>query len=565
MKYQDSTGQVNDLVSGTPDSLLCLDNGNQTISSGYESSECGSTTTNSKVQSKNVIEIECNHNTVLTEENLTRFMQQVEQIRLDSGSDQLSESYSNSLIEIKNHSLRSSSDSDKLSFGTVSDLTYSDDDEGLSSTSCELPLSPGSHLYPHGIINPNYPGFQHLAHTLSEDYSTHASNCNLSDCGMYQNRNSTSDDNGNVQETENSPPSPISDSIISSTKDFNNYDHKNLLEQCNLQTYLNHYRNKSDVKMFEEEFEKSNLTPPDILFFKGCDNETQKESVITDEKPDLIQNVYQQENYMSVKLNEFNHDDDDDFMCDEIPNNSLTSNIVGDFEKEIEKEIVEIVSGYKDIFGDRTSGNYQKPHTTTPVKDEITQINHQPISAYNKIHDAKLSNGREALTPNFEMKPIKMPVPMMVKRAEVKQLTMTTHNMNKSEIQSNLNNNNNDYYYNTTLNGTLMQHNRAVNHTINYNNNVYSNLQQQQQQPNKEKHHYNCNFFNALSTRKQDTRNTKTSFLSSNSTGKTIIKTKDECGIISIEAPSSIFDFSVIEKKLNSVIREKDEKVIKEN
>lgn len=61
-----------------------------------------------------------------------QFMQQVDQIRMDSGSDcQLSESYSNSLIEIKNHNLRSSSDSDRLSFGTVSscaDLTYSDDD-----------------------------------------------------------------------------------------------------------------------------------------------------------------------------------------------------------------------------------------------------------------------------------------------------------------------------------------------------------------------------------------------------------------------------------------------------
>lgn len=136
----------------TPDSLM-LENGNHTISSGYESSECGSTS-NAVLQSdKNVIEIECNHNTVLTEENLSRvsevgcdcistlfcifnglslsqFMQQVDQIRMDSSSDKLSESYSNSLMEMKNHNLRSS-DSDNLSFGTVSscaDLTYSDDD-----------------------------------------------------------------------------------------------------------------------------------------------------------------------------------------------------------------------------------------------------------------------------------------------------------------------------------------------------------------------------------------------------------------------------------------------------
>lgn len=62
------------VVSGkresTPDSLL-LENGNQTISSGYESSECGSTS-NVLQSDKNVIEIECNHNTVLTEENLSR-------------------------------------------------------------------------------------------------------------------------------------------------------------------------------------------------------------------------------------------------------------------------------------------------------------------------------------------------------------------------------------------------------------------------------------------------------------------------------------------------------------
>lgn len=42
----------------------------------------------------------------------------------------------------------------------------------------------------------------------------------------------------------------------------------------------------------------------------------------------------------------------------------------------------------------------------------------------------------------------------------------------------------------------------------------------------------------------------------------TFIASTDDCGIISIEAPSSVFDFSVIEQKLNSVMREnKDEKV----
>lgn len=62
--------QITGNRQSTPDSLI-LENGNQTISSGYESSECGSTS-NVLQSDKNVIEIECNHNTVLTEENLSK-------------------------------------------------------------------------------------------------------------------------------------------------------------------------------------------------------------------------------------------------------------------------------------------------------------------------------------------------------------------------------------------------------------------------------------------------------------------------------------------------------------
>lgn len=395
--------------------------------------------------------------------------------------------------------------------------------EGLSSTSCELPLSPRSHLYPHGIINPNYPGFQHLAHTLSEEYSAHASSCNLSDCGMYQSNGKnanepSSDNNGNPNMNSDDQhehlASPISDSII---KEFSNYDHRALVEQCNLQTYLNHYRNTSDIKLYDEEMEHMNVascTPPDILFFKGYDLEVDTGG---DGKPDLIQNVRECRNKReSTEFDDFGELVTHGDMNDE--RNSLPPNIVGDFEKEIEKEIVEIVSGYKDIFGDRST--IQLPHTTTPVKDEessphTSPIIHHPITAFDKIHDAKLSNGREAITPNFEMKPIKLP--SMIKRAEIKQIGVKNENRYHQ-----LNNNN---YHNSTT----TRYNRAVN-SINNNNNVDYLHEQQQQQADKEtKHHYNCNFFNALSKNVNRSNKTTSSFFKAkewNTNGKTVIKTK---------------------------------------
>ncbi|XP_055917299.1 myb-like protein H isoform X2 [Eupeodes corollae] len=52
-----------------------------------------------------------------------------------------------------------------------------EDEEYLSSqaSSCTSVSTPQRSHFPRGIINPNYPGFQHLAHTLSEHYISHQS------------------------------------------------------------------------------------------------------------------------------------------------------------------------------------------------------------------------------------------------------------------------------------------------------------------------------------------------------------------------------------------------------
>lgn len=285
---------------------------------------------------------------------------------------------------------------------------------------------------------------------------------------------SQEDDNGNpnndYQEDHQNLASPISDTIINSTKQFNSYDHQALLEQCNLQTYLNHYRNKADIKLFDEDMEQSQVQPPDILFFKGYEAES------SDGKPDLIQNVVENDE-----------------------RNSLPPNIVGDFEKEIEKEIVEIVSGYKDIFGDRT----QELHTTTPVKPEEEEpqlIKHHPITE--KIHDAKLSNGREVITPSLDVKYIKLP-----KYVET----------NDEMLRTSSKYNNNYYAAAPATTTTTLKQRYEANLTSNNNNNVNDFLPEKQQT-----HHYNCNFFNAISNKK--TRNSSFFKTKEWNTSKTVTK-----------------------------------------
>lgn len=151
----------------------------------------------------------------------------------------------------------------------------------LSSTSCELPTSPN--LYPHGIINPNYPGFQRFAHTL-DCYPCPT----FSENGEY-----IIDRNNNAEDEDDDEP-----------------------VDCNLGTYLKLYQTDSDIKMFDDEhalitgIEK--MTPPDILF--------EHPTILRDQhhQPDLIKNLTEEKNI----LDEAN-----------------TISIVGDLGKEIAEEL----------------------------------------------------------------------------------------------------------------------------------------------------------------------------------------------------------------------------------
>lgn len=167
--------------------------------------------------------------------------------------------------------------------------------DGLSSSSFELPLSPRSNLYPHGIINPNYPGFQHLAHTLSSDYSDPTNTFSYSDMedDCFDRNNNDCDEPEKLVETKT-----------------NGGDFK---------SYLNRYESVTDVKLFEECDEdlicsklSLSTTPPDILYEHTFPQDKQQPDLIKNLKADVV-----------------------DLPNDDKP---VPTNIVGDFGKEVEAE-----------------------------------------------------------------------------------------------------------------------------------------------------------------------------------------------------------------------------------
>lgn len=229
----------------------------------------------------------------------------------------------------KNNVLQSTSDeSDSLSIASVSscgNFSYSDD-EALSSTSCELPSSPNR--YPHGIINPNYPGFQHFAHTLSDCYPCPS----FSENGEY-----VIDRNNNAEDDESS--------------------------SVDLSTYLKLYQTDSDIKIFEDTEQsqthiissafESKSTPPDLVFEHHAAIAVRDQE---EHQPDLIKNLNQ--------INEMI----DDTNC----------SIVGDFGKEIAEELD---TGYNF----KLFKNVQMTSNNTFKKTEDAKLS----SATDKIPDKK--------------------------------------------------------------------------------------------------------------------------------------------------------------------------------
>ncbi|KAL5281421.1 SCHIP1 family protein [Megaselia abdita] len=267
--------------------------------------------------------------------------------------------------------------------------------------------------YPRGIINPNYPGFQHLAHTLTEHFvSTHRRSHSQDSLDTLDSFNLDYDMELNYDEE---------DSAFNERKDeFNNNNEEEGVEDkktvvipkqyspdksyfdalleledlsCDLETYLKKYETTADVKLqaMEKEYETYNghlsdcsdecsesgdekgggrgkcQPTPDILIKNKVVNqqETSSSSNLnytilqpidsTKNKPDLLQNVNGNEKQQKIPLKqEIQFNDGElksmsDFCRDDISLGVTPVDIVGDFGREVEREFGLLVSGYKMI------------------------------------------------------------------------------------------------------------------------------------------------------------------------------------------------------------------------
>ncbi|KAH8287947.1 hypothetical protein KR018_008856 [Drosophila ironensis] len=199
-----------------------------------------------------------------------------------------------------------------------------------------------------GIINPNYPGFQKFAHTLSDDYIEYSDmECNESDL--------TDSDREEEQNTYNSRNARHSEpEHCGNTQDLK-LMHIETLAADNGNTYI-----------LEENDNSSSANIPDLV----NKNTTSEASMRSLGKPDLIYNL---------SKNFANNSDFSPWLCTKYEGQlqgQSPIDIVGDFGGEVEREFELLITGYKN---------------KNLLEEELNGSN------LTKICDAELSNGAEAL------------------------------------------------------------------------------------------------------------------------------------------------------------------------
>ncbi|KAH9638710.1 hypothetical protein HF086_013982, partial [Spodoptera exigua] len=162
----------------------------------------------------------------------------------------------------------------------------------------------GIHPVPRGIVNPNYPGFQHLAHTL-QDYSSNIEN-------FYHSENEMTDDDVDVEITDLAyEPEPNQNE----STDYTNINNNNNIKSDLINTILISPQNKSDSQQ--------NIV----------------DSQIKNDIPDLLKTISKNNNNNDESFNyDINCTDAD------IENNFHAKDIIGDFNKEIEDEIKQLLN-----------------------------------------------------------------------------------------------------------------------------------------------------------------------------------------------------------------------------
>ncbi|XP_063617612.1 probable basic-leucine zipper transcription factor J isoform X2 [Cydia splendana] len=188
-----------------------------------------------------------------------------------------------------------------LGSNVSSNTTPIDDERPFDHSDTDEMSENGSRPVPRGIVNPNYPGFQHLAHTL-QDYSSNIEN-------FYHSENDMTDDDIDLEITESTyePELNLNETTIV-CKNINNNNQEDL----------------NNSKILSSPIESKITATSDSL------SQT--------EIPDLLKTI--SENNNNINRSEF------EIACTDtdIENNFHTKDIIGDFNKEIEDEIKQLLN-----------------------------------------------------------------------------------------------------------------------------------------------------------------------------------------------------------------------------
>ncbi len=243
----------------------------------------------------------------------------------------------------------------------------------VSSSFCPSLASPEPEVkYPRGIINPNYPGFQHLAHTLAEHFVDHHFEQSDSEVSEFEVELKTSSDSDNGN---NNDINGDLDKIEEILKGVFKSKVSPVVEQSNVQfestvfsrdDLLNKMNDKcdvtntaiSDIQSLKENSKvifdpKRAYSTPDILIkSNSCDEHLDFSDI--NEKPDILKNVYASDSIgiEQVVCNEKCENFELVEKCEHSQWSITPIDIVGNFEQEVEREFGLIVSGYKSSSSD---------------------------------------------------------------------------------------------------------------------------------------------------------------------------------------------------------------------
>ncbi|CAG4998643.1 unnamed protein product [Parnassius apollo] len=219
------------------------------------------------------------------------------------------------------------------------DTTPVEENQALEQSETDEMSENVLHPVPRGIVNPNYPGFQHLAHTL-QDYSSNIE-------AFYQSENEMTDDDLEVDTVEESYQ-------FEETKKDINFNNNNSVDF-----------NKKENKSISDFKTKTKETPNDI--------------------PDLLKTISNNNNNETTSY---------DCSCTDIENNFHTKDIIGDFNKEIEDEIKQLLNYNINIQDDLEELRKDIKDTfAKPIENTINNISDVVNHVIKKLVETQYDSG----------------------------------------------------------------------------------------------------------------------------------------------------------------------------